>query len=90
MRVIPNEKNSPLITITELTDQQEIGKPVRIIAKITDESGIKSVNITIINPEKTRYFKNMTQQENDRYILEFVNTSETYCPFILKVMPQGS
>ena len=74
LRVAPSEKNSPLITITELTDQQEIGKPVRIIAKITDESGIKSVNITIINPEKTRYFRNMTQQENDRYILEFENT----------------
>ena len=75
LRVAPSEKNSPLITITELTDQQEIGKPVRIIAKITDESGIKSVNITIINPEKTRYFRNMIQQENDRYILEFDNTS---------------
>ncbi|MCK5112200.1 MAG: hypothetical protein KAQ84_01540 [Thermoplasmatales archaeon] len=75
LRVVPGEKNSPLITIIELTDQQEIRKPVRIIAKITDESGIKSVNITIVDPEKTRYSRNMTQQENDRYLFEFENTS---------------
>ncbi|MCK5261122.1 MAG: hypothetical protein KAJ44_03000 [Thermoplasmatales archaeon] len=75
LRVVPGEKNSPLITIIELTDQQEIRKPVRIIAKITDESGIKSVNITIVDPEKTRYSRNMTQQENDRYLFEFGNTS---------------
>ena len=75
LRVVPGEKNKPVIKITELTDQQEIEKSVRIIAKVTDESGIKSVNITIVSPDKTKYFREMTPQENDRYIIEFDNTS---------------
>jgi hypothetical protein len=77
LNVIPGEKSSPIIKITELTNRQEKGKTVQILAEVTDESGIKSVNLTIINPVKKKYFEYKTQQQEDTYKFEFSNTSIT-------------
>ncbi len=75
LNVKSGEKNSPIINIIDLTNRQERGKSVQIIAEVTDESGIKSVNLTIINPLKKKYFEYKTQQQEDTYIFEFSNTS---------------
>ncbi|UCD14301.1 MAG: hypothetical protein JSW60_02495 [Thermoplasmatales archaeon] len=75
LRVTEGEKNAPVIKITELTDVQEMGRPVSIAAEATDKSGIKTVNITITNPINTRYIENMMSEGDDRYVLEFDNTS---------------
>lgn len=72
--VVTSEKDAPLIKIIELTNRQEIGKPIRIVAEIIDESGINSVNITIIDPKNNKYINNMIRQENNKYIYEFDNT----------------
>ena len=74
LRVVEGEKNAPVIKIKELTNIQEIGKSVSIVAEITDKSGIKKVNITVINPKNTTYIGNMKSQGNNNYIFEFNNT----------------
>lgn len=75
LKVVEGEKNAPVIKINELTEMQEIGRSVSIVAKVTDKSGIKKVSITITNPRNIPYFENMTSQGNDSYIFEFDNTS---------------
>jgi len=74
LNVIPGEKNSPKIKIIDLPEQQEMGKSVQVIVEVTDESGIKSVNLTIINPENSKYFEHTVQQEKDKYTFEFNKT----------------
>jgi hypothetical protein len=71
---VEGEKNTPVIKIIELTNIQEIGKSVSIVAEITDKSGIKKVNITVMNPKNTTYIGNMTSQGINSYIFEFNNT----------------
>jgi hypothetical protein len=75
IKIIPGEKNKPKIILTELTHRQEAGKSVQIIAEIIDESGIKNVNLTIINPYNKKYYKQNNQQTDDTYIFQFQNTS---------------
>jgi hypothetical protein len=75
IKIIPGEKNKPKIELTEMKNRQEKGKYVQIIAEITDESGIKNVNLTIINPYKIKYYEQKNQQMDDIYIFQFQNTS---------------
>ena len=74
LNVVEPEKNKPVIQILELTDPQERRMPVTITAKVTDESGIKDVNISITDPEDTNYFESMNKLENNRYEFVFEET----------------
>jgi len=71
------EQNDPIITLIkpDVLEEFEQNLPVKIIAKITDESGIKSVDIIITTPDKTTYEGVMTKQENDKYSYTFENTN---------------
>ena len=75
LKVVAGEQNPPTITITELTDSQEIEHIVRIAAKVTDQSGIKKVNITIITPKNTIFKENMTSEGENLYSIEFDKTT---------------
>ena len=70
------EQNNPIITLIkpDVLEEFEQNLPVKIIAKITDESGIKSVDILIAAPDKTTYEEVMTRKENDKYSYTFENT----------------
>jgi len=71
------EQNNPIINLIKPRILQEFEQnlPVEIIARITDESGIESVNITIIAPDKITYEGVMIKQENDKYGYTFENTN---------------
>ena len=73
----PPENNDPIIKLLKPKPLEKIEQntPVEILAKITDESGIKKVEITITDPEDTTYAGTMTKQENDKYSYTFENTS---------------
>jgi len=73
----PPENNDPVIDLLspDSLEKFEQNTPVEILAKITDESGIKKVEITITDPKDTTYTATMTKQENDRYSYTFENTS---------------
>jgi len=73
----PTENNDPIIELLKpkTLEKFEQNTPVEILAKITDESGIKKVEITITDPEDTTYAGTMTKQENDRYSYTFEKTS---------------
>jgi len=72
----PPELNPPVIDILEPDFLEEFEQylPVKIIAKITDESNIKSVDIIITAPDKTTYEGVMTKQANDKYGYTFEHT----------------
>jgi len=72
----PPELNPPVIEILKpgSLEKFEQDLPVKIVAKITDESGIKSVDIIITVPDKTTYEGVMTKQGNDKYSYTFENT----------------
>ena len=73
----PPENNDPIIKLLKPKPLEKIEQntPVEILAKITDESGIKKVEIKITDPEDTTYAGTMTKQENDKYSYTFENTS---------------
>ena len=73
----PPENNDPIIELLKPKPLEKFEQniPVEILAEITDESGIKKVDITITDPEDTTYAGTMTKQENDRYSYTFENTS---------------
>ncbi len=75
LNVVAGEQDPPVIKLTELTDSQEMGHKVRIVAKVTDQSGIKNVNITIINPKNTIFRENMTSEDENLYSFEFDKTN---------------
>jgi len=70
------EQNNPIITLIKpaVLEEFEQNLPVEIIARITDESGIESVDILITAPDKTTYERVMRKQENDKYGYTFENT----------------
>ena len=71
------ENNDPVVEILQPDplDEFERNSPVEIIAKITDESGIKNASITITDPKNTTYTAAMTKKENDKYSYTFEKTS---------------
>jgi len=76
IKVVPGEKNPPVIEITELTEIVEIGRNVSFKVKAKDSSGIKTVNISITNPIKTKYAGSMIFEEDDVYSYVFDKTSK--------------
>jgi len=71
------EQNNPIINLIKPRILQEFEQnlPVEIIARVTDESGIESVNITITAPDKKTYDGVMIKQENDKYGYTFETTN---------------
>jgi hypothetical protein len=67
LQVIPAERTPPVLSNLEYPVTQEQGNPVSIKVKVTDESGIASVLISIHTPIRTYVNKTMTPQENNRY-----------------------
>lgn len=75
LTVVPGEKNPPEIRITEFIDIYELGSSVNFMAEITDQSGIKIVNITITNPKEQTYKGNMASEGSNKYSFIFNETS---------------
>ncbi|MCX6671485.1 MAG: hypothetical protein NTX92_06155 [Euryarchaeota archaeon] len=67
LRVIPAERNPPVLSNLECLLSIERGTQLLIRVKATDASGIGTVVISIKTPSKTYVNANMTAEENDRY-----------------------
>lgn len=71
----PVDTDTPAITILSSPSTQEQGYPVTIIARVTDQSDIASVDMTITNPQKNVSTFAMTPQLNHQYSIVFSGTS---------------
>jgi hypothetical protein len=67
LRVIPAERNPPVLSNLEYLSSIEQGNQLLIRVKATDASGIDTVVISIKTPNKTYKNATMTAEENDRY-----------------------
>jgi hypothetical protein len=67
LRVIPAERNPPILSNLEYLSSIELGTQLLIRIKATDASGIDTVVISIKTPKKTFINATMTAEENDRY-----------------------
>jgi len=63
VHINPGDLTAPNITVS-VPSTHEQGLPITIIARSTDPSGIKSVNISIKNPNKILYENEQVLQEN--------------------------
>lgn len=71
------EKNKPSISqVMIYPDPQEQGRPVNITADITDDTGIDSATIEIINPNGTVYNGVMSRLYGDEFFYIFEDTYE--------------
>jgi hypothetical protein len=67
LRVIPAERNPPVLSNLECLLSIERGSQLLIRVKATDASGISAVVISIKTPSKIYVNATMTAQENNRY-----------------------
>jgi hypothetical protein len=72
--IIKGEETPPSILFRSIPSQIEKALPITISATIRDTSGIKSVNISIINPQNTKFEKTLTETSNDIYTITYTNT----------------
>lgn len=84
LRVIPAERNPPVLSNLEYPETQEQGKQVLIRVKATDQSGIDTVSISIKNPNKTFVNVTMTPRQDDRYDYVFPALQIGKHTFIIK------
>jgi len=89
LRVIPSERRPPLITNVNYPRTTEQGQPVLISARVTDESGINSVKISIKTPSRTFVNTTMTAKENNQYEYLFVNTQPGWYNFSITATDQS-
>ena len=75
LKVNESESNKPEITILRPVTDYEQGEHVEILAKITDESGIKKVDIAIKDPKNETFEGKMIKEQNDRYSYIFKETN---------------
>ncbi len=75
LKIVPGEKNPPYIKIIEKSEGLQVGSTVNIVAQVTDTSGIKFVNISITNPQKTTITEEMVPEDDNQYSFDFKNTS---------------
>lgn len=71
LRVIPGERNPPVLSNLEYPLTKEQGNPLYIRVKATDASGIATVVIFIKTPNQTFVNTTMTAIEDDRYEYPF-------------------
>lgn len=67
LRVIPAERNPPVLSNLEFLSTIELGAQVLIRVRATDTSGINTVVISIRTSNKTYMNANMTAAEDNRY-----------------------
>ena len=67
LRVIPAERNPPLLSNLEYLSSIELGSQLLIRVKATDASGIDTVIISVKAPNKPYVNATMTAKENGRY-----------------------
>ena len=84
LRVVPAERNPPVLSNLEYPVTQEQGSLVPIKVKATDESGIASVVISIRTPTRTYVNKTMTPLENNRYEYVFIPSQKGRHSFSIK------
>ena len=75
LRVIPSERNPPVIGNLVYPQTTEEGHSVPFSAQVTDDSGVSSVIITIKNPNNIMMNSSMTLVENNRYTYLFETTT---------------
>jgi len=74
LKVIPAERNPPLLTNLEYLSSLELGSDLLIQVKATDASGIDTVVISLRRPNKTYVNASMTEETNDQYSYLFATT----------------
>jgi hypothetical protein len=74
VKIVASERDPPEITLLKPSGRFEQGKPVEILVRVTDASGLKSVTVTITDPQNTEYSYSMISQLNDRYQYIFNET----------------
>jgi len=72
----PHEKNKPIIKLIypDLSEKFEQGDIIEIRSKITDDSGIKKVEIEITDPEGKKYTNSMENDGDNEYFYLFYDT----------------
>ncbi len=74
LTVRPEEKISPKITLGTIPDHEQF-ETVLINPQITDQSGIKKVQLTIKNPNNKVLRQELTMSTNNYYPYEYTDTS---------------
>jgi len=75
LKVASRDRNPPVISnVDVLPDSQEQGGSVKITAKVTDDSGLESVVIRIIDPTNESYDGNMIRTVGDMFSFVFKDT----------------
>jgi hypothetical protein len=89
LRVIPAERNPPVLSNLEYPETQEQGKQVLIRVKATDQSGIGTISISIQTTNKTFVNATMTPRPNDRYDYLFDAIQLGKHTFIIKAIDRS-
>lgn len=75
LKVLPGERNPPVITILIAPQAQEQRLPAEFLVEVTDDTGVGNVTISIKNPNNIFYNRTMTPLANNQYRFILVNTS---------------
>ena len=79
------DDEAPMIELATLPSSQEIGGTVKIIAKITDNSGIENINFALIYPDGKDYQIEDYNFENNIFTYTFENNNNIIGEFNYKL-----